>query len=320
MNDTQKYSIGYVQKRTGLSVHVIRAWEHRYQAVTPLRGDNDHRVYSAADIERLQLLRMVTAAGRNIGQVARLSTDELKQMVQEDQQKDIYAPHSLSSAFLNVDELLGICMRQVESLDAAALEESLLRASIHLSRPDLINKLIVGLMQKIGESWRDGKFRIVHEHVSSAVIRTFLGTLSQESTTNESAPRIVVTTPSGQMHEFGALLAAATAAGEGWQVYYAGPNLPAEEIAAAVERVHARALAISIIYPSDDLSLFTELKKIRKLVPAEVAIIAGGRGAEYCRKILDDAGAIISRDFESLSQELEKIRSNNNISVKQDRD
>ena len=42
---------------TGLSPHVIRIWEQRYQAVAPHRTAANHRLYSRADIDRLGLLR-----------------------------------------------------------------------------------------------------------------------------------------------------------------------------------------------------------------------------------------------------------------------
>ena len=67
-------------ERTGLSQDLLRVWERRYQAVEPTRGPGGHRTYSDADIARLRLLHAVTAAGRSIGQVARLSTSELTRM------------------------------------------------------------------------------------------------------------------------------------------------------------------------------------------------------------------------------------------------
>jgi methanogenic corrinoid protein MtbC1 len=55
------------------------------------------------------------------------------------------------------------------------------------------------------------------------------------SKNNESAPKILVTTPQGQLHELGALIVSAVASTEGWNVTYLGPNLPAEEIVGAAE-------------------------------------------------------------------------------------
>jgi DNA-binding transcriptional MerR regulator len=66
------HPIQVVAHRTGLSADVIRAWEKRYTVVAPARSENGRRLYSGADIERLQLLAQATASGRTIGQLAAL--------------------------------------------------------------------------------------------------------------------------------------------------------------------------------------------------------------------------------------------------------
>ena len=57
---------------TGLSPHLIRIWEKRYSAVAPERTDTNRRLYSDAEIERLNLLRLATRAGHSIGNIAKL--------------------------------------------------------------------------------------------------------------------------------------------------------------------------------------------------------------------------------------------------------
>ena len=50
MKPKSLFPIRYVSRQTGLTPHVIRAWENRYGAVTPKRTDTNRRVYSNADI------------------------------------------------------------------------------------------------------------------------------------------------------------------------------------------------------------------------------------------------------------------------------
>src|SRR5688572_1248210 len=70
--------MGLVVKRTGLSPHVIRIWERRYQAVSPARTEGGHRSYLEEDVLRLILLRQLTEAGHKISGIAKLSTPELE--------------------------------------------------------------------------------------------------------------------------------------------------------------------------------------------------------------------------------------------------
>lgn len=67
---------------SGLRSATIRAWEKRYQVVTPERAENKHRLYSELDIEKLTLLAQLTELGQNIGKIAKLDLEELKRVYQ----------------------------------------------------------------------------------------------------------------------------------------------------------------------------------------------------------------------------------------------
>jgi hypothetical protein len=58
-----------------------------------------------------------------------------------------------------------------------------------------------------------------------------------------------------------ALLAALAGAAEGWRVTYLGPDLPADDSAAAARRAGARAVALGIVFPPDDPELPGRLRR-----------------------------------------------------------
>ncbi|MGZ4975468.1 MAG: MerR family transcriptional regulator, partial [Limisphaerales bacterium] len=74
------HAIKLVSLRTGLTAHVIRVWEKRYNAVRPRRTATNRRLYSTDDIERLTLLHEATRAGHSISTIASLSTAELRKI------------------------------------------------------------------------------------------------------------------------------------------------------------------------------------------------------------------------------------------------
>ncbi len=76
-----QHTIRIAAKRSGLSPHVIRVWEKRYDAVSPDRTDTNRRRYSDAEIERLTLLRLATEAGHTISSVAQAPTDKLRTLL-----------------------------------------------------------------------------------------------------------------------------------------------------------------------------------------------------------------------------------------------
>lgn len=309
-NDTG-YSIRVVAKRTGLSPHVIRMWEKRYQAVTPQRTETNRRVYSESDIERLYLLHKATEAGHAIRHVANLPIEKLREIVITDAGSASLMPATATSiapapaaADAEPSTFFDACLTAIDQFDAPALERTLLRASVALSQPALIDQVIAPLMQEIGARWQQGELRVAQEHLASGIIRTFLGGMRTGSPASAFAPHALVATPAGQMHEIGALMAAVTAISEGWQVTYLGPNLPAAEIALAAERKQARLVLLSLIFPTDDPYLADELIKLRELLPEGARIIAGGRAAGAYRDVLQQIEAIVLDDFRRLRKHL----------------
>ncbi len=78
-----QYGIGAVARMTGLTDHTIRVWERRYGAVVAQRAANGRRMYSAADVEKLGLLKRLTDEDFSIGQIAGDSIDELRARAQK---------------------------------------------------------------------------------------------------------------------------------------------------------------------------------------------------------------------------------------------
>src|SRR6476469_8045320 len=66
-----------VARMAGMPVATLRVWEQRYRAVGPGTAPSGHRLYSAADVERVVLLRQLTGQGHAIGSLATMTMDQL---------------------------------------------------------------------------------------------------------------------------------------------------------------------------------------------------------------------------------------------------
>ena len=86
MEQQNRHPIQIAAARTGLSSHVIRMWERRYTAVNPIRTASNRRLYSDDDIARLRLLYRATQLGRSIGQIAGMTNEVLRELVDADEQ------------------------------------------------------------------------------------------------------------------------------------------------------------------------------------------------------------------------------------------
>ncbi len=71
---------GAVARMAGMPVSTLRIWEQRYQAVGPTTAPSGHRLYSAADVERVAVLRQLTQRGHAIGSLAGLNAEQLQEL------------------------------------------------------------------------------------------------------------------------------------------------------------------------------------------------------------------------------------------------
>ncbi|MGJ8642560.1 MAG: MerR family transcriptional regulator [Luteolibacter sp.] len=293
-----------VSLRTGLSPHVLRVWERRYEAVTPQRSNSNQRIYREEEVNRLEMLARLTKAGHGIGQIAGLPIEELELMDGALPRENNEVEDTADSA----EELLDEAWKCVATLDPAGLRLILDKAAVLLGISGLLTQLLVPLIGRVGMGWESGNLSIAEEHAASAVIREALLLASRPFADSSGAPLLLVTTPSGQLHELGADLVSALARQLGWDVTYLGPSLPAIEIARAVERTKPTALALSIVYPGDDPLLSDELRRLKRLLPPELPILIGGGAASSYATAIQEIGARSPADLDVLKTELANIR------------
>lgn len=311
--DIPRHTIDAVARRTGLTPHVIRIWEKRYQAVEPARSPTNRRQYTEDEIERLALLRELTRAGQSIGYVAKLSTETLRSLVANAAKTD-KAAAAIPGAHSRTDpaeDMVSEALAAVAALDTRRLETVLKRAGVVLGRQGLLQRVAAPLAQRLGEQWREGAITAAHEHFATAALRTFLGQSTAAFGSEAGGPSVVVGTPPGQLHELGALLAAALAANLGWRVTYLGASLPAAELAGAALQNGSKVVALSLVYPEDDAQLPEQLTRLRELLPPEVSIVVGGRAAAAYRACLDRIGAFQAADLSALGALLDRVRGSN---------
>ncbi len=299
--------IGLVSRRTGLTQHVIRIWERRYGAVKPDRTATKRRRYSVGDLERLNLLSLLTRSGHGIGSVAGMPTASLRELVGGLSGKAAPAPASPVETKL-VESFIEECVAAIRSFDGGRLQAALRHLETRLGAHGSLQRGVAPLVCIVGELWRMGDVTVAHEHFASVEIRRFLSSATRSYAQGESAPLLLVATPAGQLHELGALLASSAAGNMGWRVVHLGVGLPAAEIAGAAVQSRARAVALSLVHPEDDPALGPELLKLRELLPGEIPIIIGGRAVRGYRDTVRRIKAIHLEDLGRFCATLDKLR------------
>ena len=306
MKNNIKYPIKAVSDLTGLTEHVIRAWEKRYNLVIPDRTETNRRLYSKDDVEKLSLLSKASKSGYSIGVISNYSLEQLNELFGEKE------PHikkvEITATDTTIDNVIENCISFVKILDKKAFEHELYSAQIKFSQPILIEKIITPLIERIGDLWKSGEIRIMHEHISTTIIRKFLTQIIDANLVDTNAPKIIIATPKGQLHELGALIVGVVASSDGWDVTYIGPDLPGEEIAAAIEKLNPKVVALSIVYPSDDVLLDKEMLKISRLISSDTVVLAGGRSVYSYENILRKMNVKIISDLNEFRDQLALAR------------
>jgi DNA-binding transcriptional MerR regulator/methylmalonyl-CoA mutase cobalamin-binding subunit len=296
-----RHPIGVVAERTGLSPDVLRVWERRYRAVEPSRAADGQRSYSDADVDRLRLIRMATLAGRSIGQVARLGTDELTRLVREDEaERRRVGPRKERPVPESAGEDVERALELARAVDALGLESFLRRTAAAFGVPVFLDALVAPLLRRMGDEWESGNLTPAQEHLATAIIQRVLEGAIHFLVAPHGAPNLLLATPAGEQHKMGAVLAATAAAAEGWRVTYLGPDLPAGEIAAAAAAAAARVVGVSVINPAERERVLTELRTLRSQLPASVPLLAGGAGAVALASELHGSGIHVVEDLSEL--------------------
>lgn len=304
---TPRHPIQVVVRRTGLSADVIRVWERRYAAVQPERDAAGRRIYTDEQVERLGLLRALTQGGRRIREVAGLELEALRALEREDRAGQATAIGKSTSA-AQPGATVEAYLAALESMEAPHMEALLERASVLFSVPVILEEILTPILTVIGERCSDGDLRVSQEHLASTQIRAFLAGLRRTNTMSGEGPVLLVTTPSGQQHELGAIMVTLTADTEGWNAVHLGANTPASEIVSAAQELNAWAVALSVVYPVADARTVDELERLRRLLPEEIKLLVGGSGSNSYGQVLTDIGAQHLDSLAELRAELARLR------------
>jgi MerR family transcriptional regulator, light-induced transcriptional regulator len=260
---TRHYSVGAVVRLTGLSEHVLRAWERRHRAIEPKRSAGGTRLYSAEDVTRLRLLAAAVADGVPIRELADLSDEELAARAAR--------PAPPKSPRLN--ELFAA----LERLSVLDLERQLGLQLSALGVRGFLDSVAVPFLHELGARWERGELAPFSEHAASAALRGVLAR-AQRPIVSRDARCLVLATPAGERHEFGILIASLCAQEHGVRAVYLGCDLPADEIARAALEGRADAVGVGIVALDPTLA-GRELRALRRRLPDTVELWIGGAGA-----------------------------------------
>jgi DNA-binding transcriptional MerR regulator/methylmalonyl-CoA mutase cobalamin-binding subunit len=274
---TASYPISAVSALTGINPVTLRAWERRYGLIEPKRTTKGHRLYSSSDIERIREILRLVEEGIPIGQV-RHALD-----ASDTPPADISAEDSWR-------QYLDRMISAIERFDEAGLEQVYNDAMALYPVEIVTRRLLVPLLQELGERWANTTGSVAEEHFFGVYMRNKLGARFHHRQGRPKGPRIVAACIPGELHELGLLLFGLAAHDRGFQIILLGADMPLEELPIVVSRTNCEAIVLSgSVKPSEDVLTQSLPELVRR---AGVPVFIGGNTASRFKEEIAAAGAI----------------------------
>ena len=290
-------NISAVERDTGLSKDVLRMWERRYGFPKPGRDDNGERQYSTADVGKLRAMKRLMDVGLRPGKIIALSLSELNSMA------DARAP-------ARRDELAPSPERDVLTMlqthDVVALQSTMTSLLMRQGLTRFVLDTITPLNRAVGDAWMRGDLQVFEEHLYTEQLQVALRAAINAFPRQTGMPRMLLTTFPAEHHGLGLLMVEAIMVPEGVQCISLGPQTPLEDVrrAAIAHKVHIVALSFSAAFP---LRQATDgLSTLRRELPAQVTLWAGGEMTRRVRKTLP--GVVLIPDLASTINALRSWR------------
>lgn len=244
-DDKPRYRIKSVGVKTGIPPITLRAWERRYQILSPNREENRYRLYSDADIQLLKWLKVQVDAGIPISLAAselkaKLAQGEKFEIRETDANPIVQTAPPLSSSQL-VDKLFQALVKHDEN----RAQQIFSQAKGILPLVLLFEQVIIPILVRIGEEWYTGKILVATEHFASNFLRASLMVIYQRLPIKHSGQRILVGGAPGDLHELGPLMLSILLKEQGYAVEFLGPDTPVEDLAAYAADENPRMIILS---------------------------------------------------------------------------
>jgi DNA-binding transcriptional MerR regulator len=264
--------IGELSRRTGVSVDLLRAWERRYGLLEPSRSGGGFRLYSDADVERIEAMQHHLGAGLAAAEAARRTL----RPAEPQRSAGVVEPAK--------DELTEALAR----FDDAAAHAVLDRLLATLSVDAVLAQVVLPYLHELGEAWERGEASVAQEHFASALVRGRLLGLAR-GWGGGSGPQALLACPPDEQHDLGLIAFGLALRAHGWRITYLGQNTPLEAVAEQVERLSPHAVVLAFTRPEEVQA--ADLAPVAKAVPTWLA------GAGASEELATKAGArLLSED------------------------
>lgn len=297
MENKSVLTIAAVALRTGIAKEVLRKWESRYGFPVPDRDASGNRVYSAEQAERLQLIKRLLDEGLRPGAVVPMDSANLAALLAGTGAAVVDAPLPNSARPL----IMWLQLR-----DPALLRERLRAELATHGLRSFILDLLPGMNELVGQAWARGDIAVRDEHLYTETVQTLVREALSHVSGPANSPRVLLTTPTGELHTLGILMVETLLTIEEAHCISLGAQSPMEEIVAAAADYRADIVGLSFSASFPKRKIAPALKELRNRLPRHIGLWAGGAGVGGIEHV--PRGVLKLDSLNDVVQALEKYR------------
>lgn len=260
--------IAIVSRETGIAKEVLRKWESRYGFPAPQRDASGNRLYSTEQIDRLRLIKRLIDDGMRPAQVVSLQGPDLAALVKSREQP----------AMRIVQPAVALGSKWLTSRDPDRLRDELQCELVRVGLKEFIVDVMPAWNRLVGDAWESGKIGVRDEHLYTEVVQALLRDAIGRIAVSNGAPRVLITTPAGELHTLGVLMVHGFLALHGARCLSLGAQTPSTEIGLAASDCKADIVALSFSAAFPRRGVIPVLKEVRAALAPEKALWAGGSG------------------------------------------
>ena len=296
-----------MERETGLSKDLLRAWERRYGFPSPERDARGERIYPAEQIQKLRWIKRLLDAGHRPGQVVALPAPALQERLRR---LDEVSAAPLRGATLAAAELLDEILQPLRSHDLPRLHEQLQAQLLKRGLGPYVIELLAPLIGRVGQLWSEQRLQIFEEHLFTEAVQQQLrrAMAMLPPPRADERPRVLLSTLPGEAHALGLLLVQALLALEGCQCISLGPQTPIGDLAEAarLQRIDIVCLSFSAFARTGLVE--DGLATLLPLLPDTCELWAGGQATALRRLAGRWPRLRCVRQLQALSDEVSRWR------------
>ncbi|MBS1526931.1 MAG: MerR family transcriptional regulator [Bacteroidetes bacterium] len=215
-----QYSISDLEQLSGISVHNIRIWERRYNALQPSRTSGNTRFYDDEQLKRLLNIASLYFSGHKISKACAMSKEETESFLQREIDATVSLEHRYEYYITQIiSHALAYREHEVNQLISHSFELNGVLSTYKF--------VMYPLLTRLGLMWQQDSLCPSQEHFLSSIFRQKLyAAIDDCPTAGAGSDKWLLFLPEDEDHELGLLLASYLLRTAGKQVVYLGAKVP----------------------------------------------------------------------------------------------